>query len=410
MTHTGLHKTNMRSYRYHLPEDRIAKHPVQKRDASKLLIYKNGSIRTSTFGRLTDYLPEGSPLVFNNTKVIQARILFRKPTGARIEIFCMNPLKPSDYPSSFESRGHCSWECLIGNNRKWKEGSLSRELRIQGKTVLLKAERIRQKGQLSEVIFRWNDMAIRFAGILDVAGRTPIPPYLKRESGREDRLRYQTVYSRIEGSVAAPTAGLHFTPRVLDSLARSGKEKIELTLHIGAGTFRPIKDPSILNHRMHTEYFRIEREQIEKIRDHAGDLTAVGTTSVRTLESLFWLGAGVLNNKDQDGPGMHLEQWTPYKYPMECEPWKSLDALLSVMNKQKLSYLDGSTAFMIVPGYRFRMVRNLITNFHLPRSSLLLLVAAFIGEDWRKVYRYALENNFRFLSYGDSSLLLREEA
>lgn len=409
MNHTGLHKTDMHNYRYRLPEDRIAKHPVQKRDASKLLIYKNGSIRTSTFGQITEHLPEGSPLVFNNTKVIQARILFRKPTGARIEIFCMKPLKPSDYPSSFESRGHCSWECLIGNNRKWKEGSLSKELRIHGKNVILRAERIRQKGQLSEVGFWWDNLAIRFADILDAAGRTPIPPYLKRESGREDRLRYQTVYSRIKGSVAAPTAGLHFTPKVLDSLAGSGKEKIELTLHIGAGTFRPIKDPSVLNHKMHTEYFRIEGGQIEEIRDHAGNLTAVGTTSVRTLESLFWLGAGVLNHKDPAGAGMHLEQWTPYKYPLECEPRKSLDALLTVMKKHKLSYLDGSTALMIAPGYRFRMVRNLITNFHLPRSSLLLLVAAFIGEDWRKVYQYALENDFRFLSYGDSSLLLREE-
>lgn len=395
------------SYDYPLPDERIAKYPLAERDASKLLLYRNGSIGEDIFRNLPTYLPKGALMVFNNTRVIFARLHFRKPTGATIEVFCLEPHTPADYQQSFASRESVSWTCLIGNLKRWREGELTQELNVAGRRVILRAERRGPKGTGFEVRFSWDAADLSFAEILDAAGQLPIPPYLNRATEQSDLTSYQTVYSRIKGSVAAPTAGLHFTPRVLETLQQQGIEREEVTLHVGAGTFRPVKSDTIGEHEMHSEQFAVRRETIEALLRHNGHCIAVGTTSVRTLESLYFLGVQVAENPDLDPDGLHVEQWEPYSRDYTLSTCEALQALLDYMQRHELSVLHAPTQIIIAPGYTFRIVSAMLTNFHQPQSTLLLLVSAFVGDEkWREIYRYALANDFRFLSYGDSSLLM----
>ena len=397
---TNPRNIKISQYTYDLPEERIAKFPLEERDLSKLLIYKDGQISHTVFRKLPEVLDK-TLLVVNNTKVIYARMLFRKPTGAKIEIFCLNPVEPAEYNQAFQVRGEAVWACMIGNRKKWKNGVLTKTFSARGKEFSITAEYLEPYKENTHLVrFRW-DEDLTFSQVLDNIGLVPIPPYLNREAVPQDRQTYQTVYSREQGSVAAPTAGLHFTPRVLDSLHQKGIEMAEVTLHVGAGTFRPVKSETIGDHPMHTEYFTVEAGQIRKIRENLGRITAVGTTSMRTLESLYWLGLKMMSNP-QD---RFVEQWTPYHMHADRPVAEVLDFLLEYLENTGKERLEGWTQIIIVPGYEFKIVDNLITNFHQPQSTLLLLVAAFVGEDWRRIYQYALDNDFRFLSYGDSSLL-----
>ena len=389
-------------YTYDLPEERIAKFPLARRDHSKLLIYRDGKISHSYFYRLPEILPDSTLLVVNNTKVVYARLIFRKPTGAKIEIFVLNPVEPAEYNKAFGAKGRAVWSCIVGNLKKWKTGPLQREFEINGKKYILTAKKIGQTQDSQIIEFTWDD-SLTFSEVLDNVGLVPIPPYLNREATPGDKQTYQTVYSKLEGSVAAPTAGLHFTPQVLDDLKNKGINFAEVTLHVGAGTFKPVKTETIGGHPMHTEYFTVTRTELEKIREKLGDITAVGTTTLRTLESLYWIGKNLYEQKD----GFFISQWEPYEQPGDLPPAAALDAILDFMQRTGQDRIEAWTQIIIVPGYKFRIVDRLITNFHQPQSTLLLLVAAFVGEDWRKIYRYALENDFRFLSYGDSSLLYR---
>lgn len=394
-------------YRYDLPEERIAKYPVTVRDESKLLYYHGGEISESGFRKLPELLPAGSLMVFNNTKVIQARLHFRKETGALIEIFCLEPHLPNDYQLVFDQRERCQWVCLVGNRKKWKEGKLFRQLTVGGQEVLLAAEEMENRQGHSVIEFSWNNHNYTFADILDAVGELPIPPYLNRDTEERDKETYQTVYSKIEGSVAAPTAGLHFTQRVLDKIDRRGIERDEITLHVGAGTFKPVKSDTIENHEMHSEYIFVPRESIQKLIRHGGHCTAVGTTSVRTLESLYYIGLTLLRQPDATEEELHVAQWAPYTQP-EGKPVTTLESLQAIDNyleRTGQAALHTSTQIIIAPGYHYHVVERMVTNFHMPQSTLLLLVSAFIGDDWRKVYEYALAHEFRFLSYGDSSLL-----
>lgn len=398
-------------YVYELPDERIAKYPVAQRDRSKLLIYRHGEVGEDTFCNLPEYLPKGALMVFNNTRVIQARLHFNKKaqngaTGALIEIFLLEPYDPADYEQMFQTRQRCQWLCLVGNLKKWKEGPLERELKIKDETVIVKATRLGEHGTSQLIAFEWTG-GVSFADILDTMGELPIPPYLNRESQESDKTTYQTVYSKIKGSVAAPTAGLHFTERVLADIDRHGIEREEVTLHVGAGTFRPVKSKDIGGHEMHTEYIAVKRHTLERLIAHGGKAIAVGTTSVRTLESLYYMGLKVLKNPDISEEELHVEQWEPY----EDGEWRIEDgrgvfeALVAWMDRKGLSTLHSSTQIIIVPGYEYKVVQMLVTNFHQPQSTLLLLVSAFVKGDWRRIYDYALAHDFRFLSYGDSSLL-----
>ncbi len=396
-------------YNYDLPGNRIAKYPVEIRDQSKLLYYDQGIINESLFTQLPDLLPLNSLIVFNNTKVIQARMHFRKETGALIEIFCLEPYSPNDYQLIFEQKSHCQWICLVGNRKKWKSGPLRRNVRIGEKNITLQAEAIGKAGTSEIINFNWNDNTVSFAEILDSIGELPIPPYLNRDTEERDKETYQTVYSKIEGSVAAPTAGLHFTERVLQQLDKRGIERDEITLHVGAGTFRPVKSKEMEGHEMHSEYIYVPKASIEKLLRHNCRCTAVGTTSVRTLESLYYTGIKLLQNPDAQEEELHIGQWMPYELParyMNIPTDEALQAILEYLAKNHLDALHSSTQIIIAPGYTYHIVNRMVTNFHMPQSTLLLLVSAFIGEDWRKVYRYALDHDFRFLSYGDSSLLV----
>ena len=395
-------------YNYTLPDERIAKYPVETRDQSKLLIYRNGEISHDIFTSLPELLPEGALMVFNNTKVIQARLHFRKESGALIEIFCLEPYNPNDYAVMFSQRKKCSWLCMIGNLKKWKEGSLSRIIHAGGKDVTVYAKKIEQHGTSHLVEFSWNESDITFAELLDAIGELPIPPYLNRETEERDKETYQTVYSKIKGSVAAPTAGLHFTERVLRALDNRGIERDEITLHVGAGTFKPVKSKEIAGHEMHSEYIMVPKESIEKLLKHNGACIAVGTTSVRTLESLYYIGVMLSKNPEATEEELSVQQWMPYEYSAEKEQLSATDSLrfiLDYLNKNNLASLHTSTRIIIAPGYTYHIVKTIITNFHQPQSTLLLLVSAFVGEDWKRIYRYAMENEFRFLSYGDSSIL-----
>ncbi|WP_302394954.1 S-adenosylmethionine:tRNA ribosyltransferase-isomerase [Alistipes ihumii] len=393
-------------YDYPLPEGRIAKFPLERREQSKLLVCRDGRIAEDRFERIGRFLPEGSMLVFNNTKVIRARLIFHKATGARIEIFCLEPHVPADYERAFAAHDRCRWQCIVGNLKKWKDGPLQIAFGLGGRTYRLEATRTGDGGGHQIVEFVW-DAPLAFGQLLEELGRIPIPPYLCRESEELDNSRYQTVYSRFEGSVAAPTAGLHFTPEVIGRLRAEGHPTAEVTLHVGAGTFLPVKAGNAAEHPMHTEHFEITLDALQGILEHIDRITAVGTTSMRTLESLAALGCRVLLDGTPD-ERRSVGQWEIYDMPERIGGRESLEALAGYMGHARLQKLKASTQIMIVPGYRFRVASSLITNFHQPQSTLLLLVSAFIGERWKEVYDYALAHDFRFLSYGDSSLLFRQ--
>ena len=394
-------------YNYPLPDERIAKFPLAERDHSKLLLYKHGEVGEDVFFNLANHLPEGALMVFNNTKVIQARLHFRKDTGALIEVFLLEPAFPADYEQMFQTRGHCAWYCLVGNLKKWKEGALTRTITIKEVTVTIKAMRGEIHGTSYRIDFEWDNTSISFAEILEAMGELPIPPYLNRETQESDKTTYQTVYSKIKGSVAAPTAGLHFTERVLQSLDVHGIDREEVTLHVGAGTFKPVKSEEIVGHEMHTEYICVKRQTLVKLLKHECQAIAVGTTSVRTLESLYYMGMKVLRHPDISEEDLHVHQWEPYESEAsEVKAEDSIQALLDWLDRNGLASLHSSTQIIIAPGYEYKIVKMLVTNFHQPQSTLLLLVSAFVKGDWHKIYDYALAHDFRFLSYGDSSLII----
>ena len=404
------------SFDYPLPDERIAKFPLSRRDASKLLVYKNTIITQSVFSSLADFIPQGSLLVYNNTRVIQARVIFHKETGARIEVFCLEPLVPCDYAQSLGATTGCTWRCMVGNVKKWKEGILSKTFETDGNTYTLNAELLETEDNTHTIHFTWDYTDIHFAGILEKTGELPIPPYLHRKTEESDLTTYQTVYSKIKGSVAAPTAGLHFTPEVFESLKAKDIETEELTLHVGAGTFQPVKTATIDKHHMHTEVISVHKSTIEHLIQKAGNIIAVGTTSVRTLESLYYIGKnltpdpslkGEANGESGNVPSLHVSQWEPYETQHEISTVEALQNILDYLDNNKLSTLHADTQIMIKPGYSFHLVNGIITNFHQPKSTLLLLVSAFVDGHWTEIYDYAMDNDFRFLSYGDSSLLLR---
>ncbi len=400
-------------YNYPLPDERIAKYPLAKRDASKLLVYKNGEITESVFSSISEFLPHNALLVYNNTRVIQARLLFKKDTGANIEVFCLEPFQPADYAQSLGATTECVWKCMIGNLKKWKEGKLSKQIELAGEKCTFTAERLQTEGNIHSVKFSWDNAAIHFADILENAGELPIPPYLHRKTEESDLTTYQTVYSKIKGSVAAPTAGLHFTEDVFESLKPKHINIDEVTLHVGAGTFQPVKTRDIAEHHMHTEVISVQRSTIENLLKKLGNIIAVGTTSVRTLESLYYIGRQVKKGEGKGrGEGkenmeLSVSQWEPYENNEEVSTSDALQSLLDYMYENNLTTLHAETQIMIKPGYKFRVVNGMITNFHQPKSTLLLLVSAFVDGNWKQIYDYALENDFRFLSYGDSSLLMK---
>ena len=399
----------IQDFNYDLPDGRIAKFPLTQRDKSKLLLYKHGEVSESVFSSLPSYIDKGELMVFNNTKVIQARLHFRKDTGALIEVFVLEPIEPADYALNFQQTEHVAWLCLVGNLKKWKGEVLKREMIVRGRLITLTAERGDPVGTSHWVDFRWNNKKITFADILEVFGELPIPPYLNRETQESDKVTYQTVYSKIKGSVAAPTAGLHFTQKVLDALLEKGVDREELTLHVGAGTFKPVKSEEIEGHEMHTEWISVSKATIESLIAHGGKAIAVGTTSVRTLESLYHMGVTLMLHPDATDEQLKVKQWQPYELPAEAQGISSVDALkalLGYMEQNGLDTLHSSTQIIIVPGYKYQIVKAMVTNFHQPQSTLLLLVSAFVQGDWRKIYNYALSHKFRFLSYGDSSFII----
>ncbi len=407
-------KLLIEDYNYPLPDERIAKYPLAERDHSKLLIYKEGKVSESIFYKIDEYLPADSLLVYNNTRVIQARLVFHKETGARIEVFCLEPIAPHDYQLNLSSTTGCTWKCMIGNLKKWKGGVLALQLPPSGgERGGLQAELLSTTGNTHEVRFTWDDNTISFAEILDAMGELPIPPYLNRKTEESDKTTYQTVYSRIKGSVAAPTAGLHFTDTVLDGLRAKGVETTEVTLHVGAGTFQPVKVEDANEHTMHTEIIAVPRQTIVDIQRKLGHICAVGTTSMRTLESLYWIGAQLTSRDDanrlQENETIHVGQFEPYEETSTLQGGArgALQHILDYLDATGQSVLHAETQIMIRPGYQFRIVDILITNFHQPKSTLLLLVSAFVGGDWHTIYDYALSHKFRFLSYGDSSILFK---
>ena len=391
---------------YALPDERIAKFPLAERSASKLLVYRGGEITERRFADIGDVLPAGELLVFNNTKVIRARIIMHKPSGARIEVFCLEPHAPADYERAFAVVETCEWSCIVGNRKKWTEGYVEINFESGGRDEYLRAWIVEDRGRECTVRFEWT-APMTFGQLLEHLGRIPIPPYLNRESEEIDNTRYQTVYSKFEGSVAAPTAGLHFTSELIESMRGRGFEFEEVTLHVGAGTFLPVKDEDAAKHPMHTEHFEVRRGTVARLLERWGHITAVGTTSVRTLESLTALGWRIRTAGTPDA-GCVVGQWELYGIPSEYTGREALADLLEYLDREGLDRLKASTQIMITPlGYEFRIVHNIVTNFHQPKSTLLLLVSAFVGEDWHRIYDYALGHGFRFLSYGDSSVLMR---
>jgi S-adenosylmethionine:tRNA ribosyltransferase-isomerase len=397
---------NLSDYTYALPDDRIAAFPIENREESLLLVYgKEGNIHHDHFRNLADFLEEGDQLVFNNSRVIPARLIFTKKTGSRIELFCLAPVEPKGYDLSLGSTCGCIWECMVGNLKRYTDIHLHLNIAMNGRKILLQAEKLKQKGNLAEIRFTWKPEEATFAEVLSAIGKTPLPPYIKREPDEKDRERYQTVYSKKDGSVAAPTAGLHFTEQVLGTLKRNNISLHEITLHVGAGTFQPIKADSLQKHEMHAEFIQVTSDFINKMASVNQPVVAVGTTSVRTLESLYWMGVKVLGQGMIHPEQLKLSQWEAYELRQDVGIREAFQALEKWLAHYRMTDLFSSTRLMIVPGYRFRMVKTLITNFHQPGSTLLLLVAAFIGNTWKDAYRYALEKGFRFLSYGDSSIL-----
>ena len=398
-------------YNYALPDERIAKYPLAERDQSKLLIYRDGEVSEDKFYRIGEYVPASSLLIYNNTRVIQARLEFHKQSedgtqGARIEIFCLEPLAPHDYQLSLGSTDGCTWKCMIGNAKKWKSGALTLHVVLpSGEEVILLAEKGEQTGNTFAVKFSWEGASVSFAEILDAVGELPIPPYLNRKTEESDKTTYQTIYSRIKGSVAAPTAGLHFTDNVLNGLRERGVKTAEVTLHVGAGTFQPVKVADANQHTMHTEIIAVPCETIKTLIANLGHIVAVGTTSMRTLESLYFIGVELHNGGAE---WCRVAQFTPYEKEYTLSAHEALQAIVDHLDGTGENILHAETQIMIKPGYTFHVVDQLITNFHQPKSTLLLLVSAFVGGDWHRIYDYALANDFRFLSYGDSSILFRK--
>ena len=398
---------NINDFDYPLPSEKIAKYPLKERDSSKLLHFQGNKISERRFVELPQLISKDDFLVFNNTKVIQARLRMNKSSGAEIEIFCLEPLEPSEYHDVFQSRQRVVWKVMVGNLRRWKGERLQKELDIKGKKCVFEAEYIRELGNMShEVIFRWSNAEITFGEILESMGELPIPPYLNRKTEAPDLETYQTKYAKELGSVAAPTAGLHFSPEVFSMLKQRGINTSEVTLHIGAGTFQPVKHDDVREHQMHSEMFFVSLEELRRLLQNLGHIVAVGTTSVRTLESLYYIGNKIHKNPLIQARDIEVSQWEAYEDSSELTTQESLQEIIGYLERNELEYIQAKTTIMIVPSFRFRIVSKMITNFHQPKSTLLLLVSAFIGiENQRKIYQYALDNEFRFLSYGDSSLL-----
>ncbi len=394
------------NYTYDLPDEKIAKYPKKNRDEAKLLILKNGKLSEDVFKNISAVVSAQQLIVRNNTKVIQARLLFHKQSGARIEIFCLKPKYPADFAMNFQETEKCVWECTVGNLKKWKNGVLEKTIKVNDCELKIKATKIARNEKYVDVEFSWNNSAVSFSEILESIGQTPIPPYLSRKSETSDKIRYQTVYSKHKGSVAAPTAGLHFSDEVINLLKNKGIRFVDLTLHVGAGTFVPVKSAKIGEHNMHTELFFVNRDLLHALLCNLGKIIAVGTTTVRTLESLYWLGVKIIKNPNIKPTHLKITQWGVYESETDISPKTALTALLAYLDKHKREYFQSETQIIIVPGYKFRFVNAMFTNFHQPQSTLLLLIAAFVGNKWKELYEYALKNNFRFLSYGDSSFLV----
>ncbi|OYT12443.1 MAG: S-adenosylmethionine tRNA ribosyltransferase [Bacteroidetes bacterium 4572_112] len=396
-------------YNYPLPDDRIAQHPVAQRDKSKLLISNNGDIQESVFENIADFLPKDSLIVYNNTKVIRARMQFRKPTGAKIEIFILEPLSPTvEIQNSFSVTAQCEWKCLVGGAKKWKQGELSLEMEYNGARFTVYAEKAETIGNSFRIKFRWEPVELTFSDVLIATGSIPLPPYMKRDTEQEDVKRYQTIYAKHQGSVAAPTAGLHFTTEVEKSLANKGIKNNYVSLHVGAGTFKPVSAEKIEGHEMHTEQVVIQKQLVEDLLQYSDKkIIAVGTTTTRSLESIYWYGVQLLQDMSTS---FHIKQWDPYdnEFAKYVTVERSLKAVIEYMDANNIEELHGDTQIIIAPSYEYKIVDILITNFHQPKSTLLLLVSAFYGEQWKESYDYALDNEFRFLSYGDSCLFFKK--
>lgn len=405
-------KIRIENYRYSLPDDRIAKYPLEERDSSKLLVYRGGKVEESVFRNLPSFLPSDALMVFNDTKVVPARLHFKRESGASIEIFCLEPVDPAEYNQSFASVGSCRWKCIIGNAKRWKDDILhydvpeseKQSVAEELKAINLTAVLVDRTDATGIVEFRW-DGNQSFSKVLDLCGQMPIPPYLNRNTEDIDIKRYQTLYAHKRGSVAAPTAGLHFTEKVLGDISARGIEKENVCLHVGAGTFLPVKSSLVSEHPMHREPFTVSLDLLLKLRDSGKKVIAVGTTSVRTLESLYYIGVSCL----EQGKPKDVAQWAPYMREYSYSTREALSALILYLQKNNLTELEIGTRIIIVPGFRFRIADMLVTNFHQPESTLILLVSAFVGGDWKTIYNYALGHEFRFLSYGDSSLLFRTQ-
>jgi len=397
----------IKDYTYELPAEKIAQFPLKERDSSKLLIYNKGKISQDTFRNIAEIIPRNSLLIFNNTKVINARLKFQNPAGKEIEIFTLEPAENTELVTALGEKGSANWICLVGKLKAWKSGTLTTSKIFNGTECRLEAELLSRQADAFLVKLSWQPGQLTFAEILEIFGQIPLPPYMKRDATPDDKTTYQTVYSEAEGSVAAPTAGLHFTQRVLESFKKNNIKTRFVTLHVGAGTFKPVKTENISEHDMHSESIYVELSLVEEIAANIGTnrIVAVGTTSMRTIESLYWFGVQLLQGRHHGGE-LNISQWEPYENEPE-DPLKAFEAIISYMKQNNIKYLYGKTNIIIVPGYDFKVFSGIITNFHQPQSTLLLLIAAFIGSDWRGLYEYALNNDFRFLSYGDSSILLK---
>lgn len=405
-----MHPRNLRieDFTYYLPDGRIAQYPLLERDGSKLLVYKDGQISEDIYRNIAEHLPAGTLMVFNQTRVVHARLLFSKPTGGSVEIFCLEPHSTyGDIQTAMLQKGRVLWKCLVGNAKKWKEG-LTLSLHCDNPVLNITAVMAHKADSFYTIEMKWDNQDMSFAEVLHHAGKVPLPPYLNREADTRDEGRYQTIYAKDEGSVAAPTAGLHFTPAVMESLESKSISKAFVTLHVGAGTFRPVKSETMEEHDMHAEWIEVSIDTIDSLLQHGGEIVATGTTSLRTLESLYWIGYKLFCNLPVDIAGIAVEQWDPYEVESTCTKQQSLQAIKKHLAEKGVNKLITRTRILIAPGYTFKIADGLVTNFHQPQSTLLLLVAALIGEEWRSVYNYAMANSFRFLSYGDGSLLWKQ--
>ncbi len=407
MTKSEVQSIRISEYNYNLPEFRIPKYPLSKRNNSKLLIYKDGNISSKPFNSISSIIPEGSLVVFNNTRVIHARLFFKKPTGSVIEVFCLSPNTPHDYQINFQQRKSVVWNCMIGNAKRWKNDSLYVTISIDGVDVILAAKKISKTENDTQVEFTWDNDNFSFSELLDAVGNLPIPPYLNREAEPDDDETYQTVYSKVEGSVAAPTAGLHFTPEVMSDLQNKNIQIEYLTLHVGAGTFKPVKSETILEHQMHSEFISVSRQLVLSLLNNIDRIVVVGTTSMRTIESLYYIGKQIIDNPGKRFSRFYVSQWEPYEEVNLASPAESLEAIIQYLDEFNEAAIYAETEIIIVPGYTFHFPSAIVTNFHQPKSTLLLLISAFVGEAWRDIYNFALDNEFRFLSYGDSSILFK---